>query len=236
MSKAFRHFAGEGLLAPSIFAADFWDIKSAVEAWEKQGVPWIHYDVMDNHFVPNMSMSAKFVGEVSKRTKIPSDVHLMIDLDRPWALSAFLELPVEHVTVHLESPQEDLGKTLSAIRAAGKTAGVSIKPGTPVSALAPWMDSIDLVLLMSVEPGFSGQKFQEASVERLLQVKLLAENRNIRLQIDGGIGRENMELVMKAGADFLVMGTAFSRDTAPKALVARVAELGKATDMSMPLL
>jgi ribulose-phosphate 3-epimerase len=227
MSKAFGPFSEGGLLCPSIFAADFWDIRSAVEGFEEAGVPWIHYDVMDNHFVPNMSLSSKFIAEVSKRTKIRSDVHLMIDLDLPHALPPYLELPVEHVTVHLESPQSDLSKTFSAIRSADKTVGVSIKPGTGVSALAPWLDSVDLVLLMSVEPGFSGQKFQPVSISRLRDVCELVGNRNIRVQIDGGVGRDNAADVMRAGADFLVMGTAYFRDPDPKGLVSFVREMGR---------
>jgi ribulose-phosphate 3-epimerase len=151
----------------------------------------------------------------------------MIDLDLPHALPPYLELPVEHVTVHLESPQADLGKTLDAIRSAGKTAGLSVKPGTDVSALVPWLDRIDLVLLMSVEPGFSGQKFQQASLSRLQTVRELAGNRNIRVQIDGGVGRDNAGDVMRAGADFLVMGSAYFRDPDPKGLVTLVRKLGR---------
>ena len=199
-------------IAPSLFAADFLNLESAVKTFENAGVDYIHYDIMDNHFVPNLSFGAKLVEDICKKTRVPSDVHLMIDLDKLHSLSHFLELPVEHITIHLEATQNYLVEFIKQIKSSGKTAGISIKPGTPIESIIPYIDYIDLVLLMSVEPGFSGQKFISGTLKKIGRLKYLLGKRPVSIQIDGGIGRENYISALQEGADFLVMGSAFYKD------------------------
>ncbi len=212
-------------IAPSLFAADFSDLPRALDLFRRAGVDSIHYDVMDNHFVPNISFGAKVIADVAARSGIPSDVHLMIDLDTPERYGAFLELPVEHITVHYESARSEIFPVLEAVRKSGKTAGVSVKPSTPVEDLQPFLDRIDLVLLMSVEPGFSGQKFMPESFARLRELKNLIGGRKVDIQIDGGIGRDNYMQVLSCGANYLVMGSAFFTDKNIEEFCAKIREL-----------
>ncbi len=202
-------------IAPSIFAADLYDLSRAVELFEKAEVDYIHFDVMDNNFVPNISFGAKLISDVISRTNIPSNVHLMINLDSCQNLKHFLNLKVQHITVHLEATRNYIQNFIQKIKKSGKTAGISIKPRTPVEVLEPHLDFIDLILLMSVEPGFSGQRFIPDSLERLKTLKKMIGGRNIDLQIDGGIGRDNYKEILSAGANFLVIGTAFYNDKDP---------------------
>ncbi len=197
-------------LAPSIFAADFADIASALKAYEETGVDLIHFDVMDNHFVPNISFGPKFIEDITARTSLASDAHLMIDLEK--GLDDYLGLDVDYITIHLEATRNYIHPFLKEIKAAGKKAGISLKPQTPVAAVAPYLDEVDLILVMSVEPGFSGQSFMPESLDRLRELVILRGSRDIVLQIDGGISRSNYEQVLDAGADCLVMGSAFFKD------------------------
>lgn len=209
-------------IAPSLFAADFSDLAEAIRTFERVKVDMIHFDVMDNHFVPNISFGPKIVEDVIKKTKIPADVHLMIDLDREERYKPFLELPVGHITIHLEAAQDNLFDVIEKIRAAKKTVGLSIKPGTPIVDLQPYLDKLDLVLLMSVEPGFSGQKFIQDSLTRLKELKQLTSGRKMDIQVDGGIDRSNYRHLLDCGANFLVMGSGFYKDKNVDELVLKV--------------
>jgi ribulose-phosphate 3-epimerase len=200
--------------APSLFAADFFYLSRELEKIKSSGVDMIHYDVMDNHFVPNISFGPKLIEDIASKVGIPADVHLMIDLEAS-SLDAFLSLPIEHITIHLEAAQNNLLSLLKKIKKSGKTAGLSIKPKTPLKTLEPFLKEIDLILLMSVEPGFSGQSFIKKSLERLKNLKQSIGDLPVTIQIDGGISRDNYRNVLEAGADFLVIGSAFFKDKDP---------------------
>jgi ribulose-phosphate 3-epimerase len=212
---------GSGIkAAPSIFAADFYSIGDAVAQIKKSGADGVHYDVMDNHFVPNISFGPKFIGDVASKCGLYGDAHLMIDLSR--GIEPYLPLPVELITIHIEaygdnplSKPDRMIELLGSIRAAGKNAGISIKPATPADAVVPYLDKIDLVLVMSVEPGFSGQKFMPASLDKIRRIRELIGARQISVQVDGGVSRDNYKSLIGAGADFLVIGSAFFNDADP---------------------
>ncbi len=203
-------------LAPSIFAADFADIPAALRSYEEAGVDLIHYDVMDNHFVPNISFGPKFIEDVTRRTSIPGDAHLMIDLER--GIDDYLGLDVSYITLHLEATSHYILPYLEKIKKAGKKTGISLKPYTPVEVLIPYFDALDMILIMSVEPGFSGQSFMPASLDRLRRLRDLLGGRDVALQIDGGISRANYQDALQAGADILVMGSAYFKDPDIKSL------------------
>jgi len=210
------------LVAPSIFAADFYDMKRALKIIEKSRVDMIHYDVMDNHFVPNISFGKKFIEDITRRTLIPANVHLMIELDNIEKLKDFAKLPVSNITLHLESSTKKLLKYIEYIKKNGKTAGISIKPDTPVERLKLYLDSIQLILVMSVEPGFSGQKFLKKSISKIKRLKSFIGDRNIIIQVDGGIDRENYMNILESGADFLVIGSCFFSDKNPSEWVKKI--------------
>lgn len=208
-------------LAPSVFAGNFADMKSVLVRLEEAGVDLIHYDVMDNHFVPNISFGPKFMADLCRATHIPGDAHLMIGLEgifQKKQFEAYLNLPLENITVHLEATQNYISDVFTEIRAAGKIPGISIKPKTPVESLVPYLDEVGLVLLMSVEPGFSGQKFMPEVIERVEMLRELCAGREIDIQVDGGVCRENYKELISAGATNLVMGSAFFRDENPAEL------------------
>ncbi|NPV00401.1 MAG: ribulose-phosphate 3-epimerase [Brevinematales bacterium] len=205
-------------VSPSIFAADFYSISEAVGLVKRSGADGIHYDVMDNRFVPNISFGPKFIADVAAKSGLPGDAHLMIDLSR--GIEPYLALPVDLITIHIEafdgnSADTRVREMLGSIRAAGKKAGISIKPATPADAVTPYLGLIDLVLVMSVEPGFSGQKFMPESLDKIRRLREITGEREISIQVDGGVSRDNYQLLLDAGADFLVIGSAFFSDTDP---------------------
>ncbi|MGL4394365.1 MAG: ribulose-phosphate 3-epimerase [Brevinema sp.] len=205
-------------LLPSIFASNFADVKSSLELMRKCSIDKIHYDVMDNHFVPNMSFGLQFVEQVMKATPdMKADIHLMISL--PGHYENFLALKPEVLTIHLEAGEPNLVKEiLRDIRSKGVLAGLSIKPKTPVSAIKEFLGEFDFLLIMSVEPGFSFQSFIPESVERIREARTIC-GENIIIEADGGISRENMEICKKAGLDWFVMGGGFFKDQSPETLV-----------------
>lgn len=206
-------------VAPSLFAADYADTAAAIRLFQNTGVDGIHYDIMDNHFVPNISFGPKIIEDVMQKCPLPANVHLMIDLGRENVLKPYLDLPVENITIHIEASASPVHALLDSIRKSGKTAGISIKPNTPVESIVPYLDQIDLILIMSVEPGYSGQSFLPNSLSRITAAKKLIAGRNIDLQVDGGVNRQNAESIIKAGANYLVIGSSFFSDKDPKGWV-----------------
>ena len=194
------------LIAPSILAADFARLGEEVRAIDAAGADYIHIDVMDGHFVPNISFGTPIMESIRGVTKKPFDVHLMIAPVDPY-LDSFAKAGADIITVHAEAGPH-LDRTLQAIRAMGKKAGVSLNPATPASVLKHVLDRLDLILVMSVNPGFGGQSFIPAMLEKISEIRDMVGGRNIDIEVDGGITRHNAGDVVRAGANVLVAGSA----------------------------
>lgn len=198
------------IIAPSILSADFSRLGEEIEAVEKAGADWIHIDVMDGHFVPNISFGLPVIKAIRNRSDKVFDCHLMIEPCDPF-LGAFADAGCDIITVHAEATKH-LDRSLQAIRELGKKAGVSLNPSTPENVIEYVLDRLDLVLLMTVNPGFGGQEFIHSVVDKIRRVKQMIGERPIDIEIDGGVTAQTAPLVTAAGANVLVAGSAIFKD------------------------
>ncbi len=195
------------ILSPSLLSADFTQLAKTLDDLEKAGLAWVHWDVMDGNFVPNITFGQHIISQFRKNSKLFFDVHLMIEKPERY-LEDFAKAGANMLVVHAESTLH-LQRTLAEIRALGMQAGVALNPASPLNILEYILDDVDMILLMSVNPGFGGQSFIPSTLEKIKKVKEMIGKREILIQIDGGASPENAGLLCECGADVLVSGSAF---------------------------
>ena len=196
-------------LAPSVLSADFGDLRGAMDICQKGGAHWIHIDVMDNQFVPNLTIGPPVVKSLRKYTDKFLDVHMMV-VEPEKLVEPFARAGADGITFHVEAA-ENPNEVIDLIKSTGKQVGISLKPGTPLSSIEPFLDKVDLVLIMSVEPGFGGQGYLPSSSDRIKKLKSRLNEMcldRVLIEVDGGVKLNNMKEVVEAGADVLVAGSA----------------------------
>tara|TARA_B100000530_G_scaffold272645_1_gene185336 strand:- start:450 stop:1115 length:666 start_codon:yes stop_codon:yes gene_type:complete len=196
-------------LAPSVLSADFGDLRGAMDICQKGGAHWIHIDVMDNQFVPNLTIGPPVVKSLRKYTDKFLDVHMMV-VEPEKLVEPFARAGADGITFHVEAA-ENPNEVIDLIKSTGKQVGISLKPGTPLSSIEPFLDKVDLVLIMTVEPGFGGQGYLPGSSDRIKKLKSRLNEMcldRVLIEVDGGVKLNNMKEVVEAGADVLVAGSA----------------------------
>jgi len=199
-------------LAPSILSADFGRLAEAVQTCERGGADWVHVDVMDGHFVPNLTFGPKMVADLHKATRLPLDVHLMIESPDDW-VDRYIEAGAAYVVFHVEATSH-VSSTLERIRRRGAKAGLALNPDTPIEKVLPYLGTVDLLLVMSVQPGFGGQKFIDSAVDKLRVARAALDRGKLsaELEVDGGVKLDNVRRVVEAGASVVVAGSAVFED------------------------